>query len=108
MSQNGSRSGGRSPPLPYRFPKPPKSPRPTPSSGMPTAVDARTFSSLAMPTDSAPYLHVEIYRPGTEIRSFADPQAEIADGAATLGPEDPRRADRYLASKFGPLTVFFF
>src|SRR5262245_59387011 len=58
--------------------------------------------------DSAPYLHVEIYRPGTEIRSFADPQAVIADGAAELGPDDLRGADQELASKFGPLTVFFF
>src|SRR5262245_50484959 len=57
--------------------------------------------------DSAPYLHVEIYRPGTEIRSFADPQAVITDGAAALGPGDLRRADQDLASKFGPLSVFF-
>lgn len=58
--------------------------------------------------DSAPYLHVEIYRPGTEIRGFAEPQAVIADGAAALGPDDLRRADQDLASKFGPLTVIFF
>jgi len=58
--------------------------------------------------DSAPYLHVEIYRPGTEIRSFADSQAVIADRAAALGPDDLRRADQDLPSKFGPLTVFFF
>ena len=58
--------------------------------------------------DSAPYLHVEIYRPGTEIRSFADSQAVIADRAVALGPDDLRRADQDLPSKFGPLTVFFF
>jgi len=58
--------------------------------------------------DSAPYLHVEIYRPGTEISGFAEPQAVIADRAATLGPDDLRRVDQDLASKFGPLTVYFF
>ena len=56
----------------------------------------------------APYLHVEIYRPGTEIRNFADPQAAITDGAAALGPAKLRRAEQDLPSKFGPLTVFFF
>src|SRR5262245_2127939 len=87
MSQNGLTSGGRSRPLPCRPPKPP--PRPTPSADMPTVVDARTFSSLATPTT-------------------AEPQAVIADGAAALGPDDLRRADQDLASKFGPLTVIFF
>jgi hypothetical protein len=57
---------------------------------------------------TAPYLHVEIYRPGTEIRSFADPQAEIIEGAAALGPVQITRAEQDLASKFGPLTVFSF
>jgi hypothetical protein len=57
---------------------------------------------------TAPYLHVEIYRPGTEIRTFAGPQSVIADDAAALGPDELRRAEQDLASKFGPLTVFFF
>jgi hypothetical protein len=57
---------------------------------------------------AAPYLHVEIYRPGTEIQTFADPQAEILENAAALRPAGLRRAEQDLASKFGPLTVFFF
>jgi hypothetical protein len=57
---------------------------------------------------SAPYLHVEIYRPGMEIRSFADPQVVIADDAVALGPNELTRAENDLASKFGPLTIFFF
>jgi hypothetical protein len=57
---------------------------------------------------TAPYLHVEIYRPGTEIRTFADPQALVVDDAAALGPDEPKRAEQDLASKFGPLTIFFF
>jgi hypothetical protein len=51
---------------------------------------------------------VEIYRPGVEIRNFADPQAETIDDAAALGPVDLKHAEQDLASKFGPLTVFFF
>ena len=57
---------------------------------------------------TAPYLHVEIYRPGTEIQTFADSQAEIFESAAALRPAELRRAEQDLASKFGPLTVFFF
>jgi hypothetical protein len=60
-------------------------------------------------TDGAgPYLHVEIYRAGAEIRNFADPQVVIVESAAALGPDEVRRADQDLASKFGPLTVFYF
>jgi hypothetical protein len=57
---------------------------------------------------AAPYLHVEIYRPGTEIQTFADPPSVIADTAAALGPDGLRPAEQELASKFGPLTIFFF
>ena len=57
---------------------------------------------------TAPYLRVEIYRPGSEIRRFADPQAEIIAGAAALAPVDVKRADEPLASKFGPLTIVSF
>ncbi len=56
----------------------------------------------------APYLQVEIYRPGSEIRRFADPKAEIIADAAALGPIEVKRADESLASKFGPLTIVSF
>ena len=48
---------------------------------------------------TAPYLHVEIYRPGTEIRTFADPQALIVDHAAALGPDEPKRVELDLTGK---------
>jgi hypothetical protein len=64
--------------------------------------------SLGESDSVAPYLQVEIYRPGSEIVQFADPKAEIIDGAAALGPTKFRRADKPLASKFGPLTVISF
>jgi hypothetical protein len=56
----------------------------------------------------APYLQVEIYRPGSEIRRFAGPKAEIAAAAAALGPVALRHAEDPLASKFGPLSIVAF
>lgn len=64
--------------------------------------------SLGEPDAPAPYLQVEIYRPGQEIRRFAGPKAEIAAGAAALGPVELAQADEPLASKFGPLSVVTF
>ena len=64
--------------------------------------------ALGDPDGAAPYLQVEIYRPGSEIRHFADPKAEIIAGAAALGPIEVKRADEPLASKFGPLTIVSF
>lgn len=59
--------------------------------------------------DSAmPYLRVEIYRPGNEIRHFADPEAAIVGSAESLGPIEVKRFDEPLASKFGPLTTVSF
>ena len=49
--------------------------------------------SLGDPDSAAPYLRVEIYRPGSEIRRFADPEAEIIAGAARA------RADRAQARR---------
>jgi hypothetical protein len=56
----------------------------------------------------APYLEVEIYRPGTEIRNFAEPVAGIIDSASALAPVEVQRADKPLASKFGPLAIITF
>jgi len=64
--------------------------------------------SLGDPDNSMPYLRVEIYRPGNEIRRFAAPEAEIFAAAGALGPIDVKRADEPLASKFGPLTIVSF
>jgi hypothetical protein len=60
-------------------------------------------------TDSAaPYLQVEIYRPGSELRRFASPKAEIAVEAGALGPIALVQADDTLGSKFGPLEIVAF
>ena len=56
----------------------------------------------------APYLQVEIYRPGSEFHRFAGPKAEIAAAASALGPVALRRAEEPLASKFGPLSIVAF
>jgi hypothetical protein len=64
--------------------------------------------ALGEPDSAAPYLQVEIYRPGSEISRFADARTEIAAGAAGLGPVDMRREAEPLASKFGPLGLVTF
>jgi hypothetical protein len=64
--------------------------------------------TLGEPDGVAPYLQVEIYRPGSEIARFAGPQAEIAAAAAALGPVALQRAAEPLASKFGPLSIASF
>jgi hypothetical protein len=60
--------------------------------------------SLGEPDSAAPYLQVEVYRPGSEIRRFTKPAAEIAAAAAGLGPAHLGR-DEPLDSKFGPLAI---
>jgi hypothetical protein len=60
--------------------------------------------SLGEPDSAAPYLQIEIYRPGSEIRHFAGPAAEIATAAAGLGPVQTA-GNQDLDSKFGRLTV---
>ena len=64
--------------------------------------------ALGEPDGVAPYLQIEIYRPGSEIRRFADAQAAIAATAAALGPVALRHTDEPLASKFGPLSLVAF
>jgi hypothetical protein len=64
--------------------------------------------TLGTADSAAPYLQVEIYRPGSELRRFAGPKAEIAAGAATLGPVALAQAEEALASKFGPLSIVAF
>ena len=64
--------------------------------------------TLGEPDGVSPYLQVEIYRPGSEIRRFAAAQATIVAAAAALGPVALRSADEPLASKFGPLSIVAF
>jgi hypothetical protein len=63
--------------------------------------------SLGEPDMAAPYLRVEIYRPGREIKRFAEPVAEIATAAQALKPDHLQRGEP-LDSKFGPLSVVSF
>ena len=60
--------------------------------------------SLGEPDGAAPYLQVEVYRPGSEIRHFARPEAEIAKAAAGLQPAQLGRGEP-LNSKFGSLAI---
>jgi hypothetical protein len=55
-----------------------------------------------------PYLQVEIYRPGSEIAGFTQPQAEIAANAAFLDPVNVTREDQPLDSKLGPFSLVSF
>ncbi len=64
--------------------------------------------SLGQADGVAPYLQVEVYRPGSEISRFADPKAEIVSGAAALGPTNVSSEHETLASKFGALSIMTF
>lgn len=55
-----------------------------------------------------PYLQVEVYRPGNEIRRFAAPADTITADAAALGPVDLQHSAEPLVTKFGALTVIPF
>jgi hypothetical protein len=60
------------------------------------------------PEGSAPYLQVEIYRPGSEAHPLYAPALTIMDEAAPLGPIIVARGDEPLSSKFGPLSIVAF
>jgi hypothetical protein len=57
---------------------------------------------------AAPFLQVEIYRPGSEIIGFAPQLDEISSNATALGPINVRRDYEPLDSKFGPLAIVTF
>ncbi len=63
--------------------------------------------SLGEADSPAPYLEVQIYRPGSEIDHFAPAATTIAAEAAALGPS-ALEVQPPLASKFGPLAVVSF
>lgn len=64
--------------------------------------------SLGEPRGSAPYLFVEIYRPGNETGTFGEAASEIAERAGELGLADAVHGDDPVNSKFGPLEVVKF
>jgi hypothetical protein len=63
---------------------------------------------LGEPDSVAPYLQVEIYRPGNEIRRFTGAKTTIATNANALGPMAMQQAADQLTSKFGPLDIVTF
>jgi hypothetical protein len=64
--------------------------------------------ALGEPEGTAPYLQVEIYRPGSEMSQLSQPTLEIAESAVALGPIVLPRIDEPLPSKFGPLSIVAF
>ncbi|HEX3859543.1 MAG TPA: hypothetical protein VHV58_08065 [Pseudolabrys sp.] len=61
--------------------------------------------SLGEITGAAPFLEVEIYRPGSEIKQFGDPASEIAARTSEFSPGTVVREQDALDSKFGPMTI---
>jgi hypothetical protein len=64
--------------------------------------------SLGEADGVAPYLQVEVYRPGSELADFADPQSDLTALAKDAGPVSALHAQETLSSKFGPLNVAAF
>jgi hypothetical protein len=64
--------------------------------------------ALGDPDGSAPFLQVEIYRPGNEIAGFANAKLAIVASTQALGPVDARSSGDELPSKFGPLAIVTF
>src|SRR5581483_4899828 len=62
---------------------------------------------LGEPDSAAPYLEVQIYRPGKEIGHFDAPLDEIAQSASALAPTE-LEAKPPVDSKFGPLSIVTF
>lgn len=62
---------------------------------------------LGEPDSPAPYLQVEIYRPGSELSPFGESAAAITAGAEALGPVK-LQLEQPLDSKFGPLSIINF
>ena len=61
--------------------------------------------TVSEPDSAAPFLRIEIYRPGNEVGGFADPIEEMILSADTFGPADVKHLDKPLATKFGPITT---
>ena len=70
-------------------------------------VGRKDILSLGDKDSVAPYLRVEIYRPGSEIVRFAEPTATITTDAQALAPVHMERGEP-LDSKFGPLSIITF
>jgi hypothetical protein len=73
-----------------------------------TGFGRKDILSLGNPDGVTPYLQIEIYRPGGELKVFGAPGPAIEKDADGLGPADLKVAAEPLASKFGPLTLITF
>lgn len=63
---------------------------------------------LGDPNGAGPYLHLEVYRPGTEIEAFKDPIDEVASRTMDMRIEGLRPSEEPLSSKFGPMSIVTF
>ncbi len=70
-------------------------------------VGRKDILGLGEEDQAAPYLRVEIYRPGGEIARFAEPITTIVGAAEALRPDHVQRGEP-LESKFGPLSIVSF
>lgn len=61
--------------------------------------------TLGTPDSAAPFLQVEVYRPGGEPYRFGDIKSEIAARAESAAPTAVTVETDTVESKFGPLTV---
>lgn len=61
--------------------------------------------TLGTPDSAAPFLQVEVYRPGSEPYRFGDIKSEIATRAESVAPTTVTVDTDTVESKFGPLTV---
>jgi hypothetical protein len=68
----------------------------------------KDIMTLGEPQGAAPFLQVEIYRPGRELNTFDPAQSELGMRAAEAGPIADLRAEAPLVTKFGPLSIAAF
>jgi len=61
--------------------------------------------ALGDPNGTAPYLRVEVYRPGSELEAFPDATTEIASRTREIGADDVTASAEPVVTKFGPMTV---
>lgn len=64
--------------------------------------------TLGEPDSAAPYLQVEVYRPGTEPFRFGEAASEVMARAAELAPAELTAQAEPLDTKFGPVSIATF
>jgi hypothetical protein len=64
--------------------------------------------SLGEPDNVAPFLHVEVYRPGHEAFRFGEAASEVMARTAELAPAELTAQPEPLETKFGPVSIATF